>query len=196
MNTPILIPTEKLIEELEIKKDAYYADLKFLGIEIIKNNLGKSYVTSDDAERMKSLRKWVNKTGTRRGFEYKGRNNSQEVEEKAQDSALIKSNSELRTQNSELFIHEDEEDIYVTPDEPTDNINVDGLIREASELKAREIAMPELVKRAIADKLEEDDLPLDLQEKIGLAREAANPKFTPSMVAEKLLAQYRLKRAG
>jgi hypothetical protein len=56
--------------------------------------------------------------------------------------------------------------------------------------------MPDLVKRAIADKMTEDDLPFDLKEKVNLAREAANPKFTPSMVAERLLERYRQQKAG
>jgi hypothetical protein len=56
--------------------------------------------------------------------------------------------------------------------------------------------MPDLIKRAFADKMTEADLPPDLKEKINLAREAANPKFTPSMVAETLLARYRQQKAG
>ena len=195
MNTSLLVSSETLMEELGTKKDAYYRDLKFLDIEIIKDNSGKSYVTPDDAERIKSLRKWVNKTGTRRGFvENKEvfEAESNEGNQKEIESNLVVSENKSLASNSTNHL----EDIYVTPEEPTENINVDGLVRGAAELKAREIAMPDLVKRAFADKMTEADLPQDLKEKVNLAREAANPKFTPSMVAETLLARYRQQKAG
>ena len=231
---------EDLMEEIGIKKDTYYRDVNFLGIEGIKDEDGKTWITLEDASRIKALRNYVQETGKREGFDdndiiikenmnenssltiNENEENDSVINEQEKKSALITSNndaSQLKTKNSKdsalstknskdsalsrnnskdsvSISQNSEEDIYVTPSEPTENINVDGLVRGAAELKAREIAMPELVKRALADKLEEDDLPLDLQEKIGLAREAANPKFTPSMVAERLLAQYRLKRAG
>ena len=181
MNTAILVPTETLMAELGIKKDAYYADIKFLGIEIIKDNSGKSHVSENDARRMNSLRQWINKTGTRRGFV----DNSEEIEA---DSALstVGDNELAQTEGKQA-----DEDIYVQPSNPEDQFDVHGLIREAAELKAREIAMPALVKRALADKLEEEELPEDLQEKIGLAREAANPKFKPDMVATSILPKFR-----
>ena len=65
------------------------------------------------------------------------------------------------------------------------------LMRSAAELKARELAMPSLVKREIANRMDEDDLPEDLREKVAIAREVANPKFTPGELAAKLLHQYR-----
>jgi hypothetical protein len=51
-------------------------------------------------------------------------------------------------------------------------------------------------RRAKPDKMTEDDLPFDLKEKVNLAREAANPKFTPSMVADKILERYRQGKVG
>ena len=70
-------------------------------------------------------------------------------------------------------------------------MDVDNIVRKGAELKAREIAMPHLVVRAIADKLDESELPEDLQEKIEDAREVANPKFTPEEVADSILMSYR-----
>ena len=70
------------------------------------------------------------------------------------------------------------------------------LRRSAAELKAREVAMPDLVKRAVADQMTEEDLPEDLKEKVNLAREAANPKFTPTEVASQLLNQWRATKGG
>ena len=69
-------------------------------------------------------------------------------------------------------------------------------MREAAELKARELAMPHLVKKAVADRMTEDDLPEDLKEKVAAVREAANPKHTPASVADSLLEQWRSSRSG
>ena len=166
---------EDLMEELGIKKDTYYRDVNFLNIEVIKDDDGKTWITQEDADRIKALRKYVEETGKRQGFEDNEAN------------LIVSENNSIQN---------NEDDIYVTPDEPTDNMNIDGLVRKASELKAREIAMPELVTRAIADKMTEDDLPEDLKEKVNLAREAANPKFTPSMVAKTILERYRQGKVG
>lgn len=89
-----------------------------------------------------------------------------------------------------------QEDIYVQPSPPTEQFEVNGLMRSAAELKAREVAMPDLIKRAIADQITEEDLPFDLKEKVKKAREAANPKFTPTEVANKLLSQWRANKGG
>ncbi|HEY9769218.1 MAG TPA: hypothetical protein V6C71_12120 [Coleofasciculaceae cyanobacterium] len=35
----------------------------------------------------------------------------------------------------------------------------------------------------------------DLQEKVNIAREVANPKFTPAAIAQQLLAQHRSQKA-
>jgi hypothetical protein len=45
--------------------------------------------------------------------------------------------------------------------------------------------------KLIADKMEEKDLPVDLQEKLNLAREVANPKSTSESIALKILTNYR-----
>ena len=69
-------------------------------------------------------------------------------------------------------------------------------MRSAAELKARELAMPHLVKKAVAERMTEDDLPDDLKEKVAAVREAANPKYTPAEVASNLLEQWRSSQGG
>ena len=173
-----LIRPEDLMSELGIKKDTYYKDLEFLQIKAEKDSEGKAYLTFEQAELVRSLRCHVTNTGKREGFA-----TSSIV--KVDDSAAIAS-----TNNNP------EENIYVKPSEPTAQFDLNQLMRDAAELKAREIAMPALVKRAIADKMTEEDLPEDLQEKVNLAREAADPKFTPVSVADALLNQWRSNRGG
>jgi hypothetical protein len=171
------IRPDDLMSELGIKKDAYYKDLEYLQIKAEKDEEGKAYLTFEQAEQIRSLRRHVENTGKREGFM-----NNAIV--KVDDSAAIASTNNNPSEN-----------IYVQPAEPTAQFDMNQLMRSAAELKAREIAMPELVKRAIADKMTEEDLPEDLQEKIGLAREAANPKYTPVSVADALLSQWR-NRSG
>jgi hypothetical protein len=48
--------------------------------------------------------------------------------------------------------------------------------------------------RELANRMSEDDLPEDLKEKVAIAREVANPKWTPGQLADNLLSQYRSQR--
>ena len=169
------IRPEDLMDELGIKKDTYYADLRHLGIKANKDEDKKAYLTVEQAEKVRALRSYVNKYNTRDGFTYGG--------------LAVSSNNELAT-------NPESEDIYVESEEPASNFDINALMRGAAELKARELAMPHLVTRGIADRMSEDDLPEDLQEKVAIAREVANPKWTPAELAENLLSQYRSQRSS
>lgn len=169
------IRPEDLMDELGIKKDTYYGDLKHLGIRADKDGEGKAYLTFEKAERVKALRSYVNKNGKREGFE---------------NSSLVYSS------NNELATNGYQEDIYVERDEPTSNFDINQIMRGAANLKARELAMPHLITREIANRMSEEDLPDELREKVAIAREVANPKWTPAEVAEKLLSQYRSQRSS
>jgi hypothetical protein len=169
---------EDIQEMFGIKKVAYYNRLKYLGIEANKDEQGKPYLNSEQVELLQALHEHINETGKMEGFM-----NNAIV--KVDDSAAIAS-----TNNNP------QENIYVQPEAPTAQFDMNQLMQEAAALKARELAMPALVKRAIADKMTEEDLPEDLQEKVNLAREAANPKYTPVSVADALLNQWRSNRGG
>lgn len=165
-----LINPADLMTELGIKKDVYYLDLQFLGIKAIKGEDRKAYLTQEQADRVRALRYYMNQTGTRVGFD----------DGKPVNGLAVKDKSELASQ-----------DIYTKPEEPiADQDMGQVLFRKGAELKARETAMPDLVVRAIADQLTEEQLPEDLREKIGLCREAANPKYTPADLASQLIARY------
>ena len=175
-----LIRPEDIMDELDIKKSKYYQILKKLGIKANKDNQNKSYLTEEQANRIRDY----------------FLNNSNSSENSVDDnSALVKAD------DSNLAVSSDEsslepQNIYVEPESPTSGFDMNKLMREAAELKARELAMPALVKRALADQMTEGDMPEDLKEKINLAREAANPKFTPAEVATGLLTQWRSNRSG
>ncbi len=78
---------------------------------------------------------------------------------------MVDDSNELVSNNSEA-----ENDIYINREEPTAQFNLERLMRDAAELKARELAMPNLVKREIANQMSEEDLPEDLKEKVAIAR--------------------------
>lgn len=180
-STISMIRPDDLMAELNLKKSTYYDDLKSLDITASKDENKKAYLTIEQANQIKALRSHVNETGKRDGFVYGG--------------LAVSNNSKLATnpEHNELATAE-EEDIYVELQEPTSNLDIGSLMRSAAELKARELAMPSLVKRELASQMTEDDLPEDLREKVAIAREVANPKFTPASVAQTLLSQHRSQR--
>jgi len=170
-------PTD-LMAELDIKKSTYYGDLEYLDIKADKDESGKSYLTIDQANQIRHLRSHVNQTGKREGFEY---------------GVLVVSNNDELATNSESKDSE-ENSIYVQKEEPTASVNSD-IVRDAEELAARGMAMNDLIKIQLASQMSFDDLSPDLQEKVNIAREVANPKFTPAAIAQQLLAQHRQQKA-
>ena len=173
--------THKRITEVTeltgIKTTTLYKDLDFLNIKTIKDDENLSWITNEDFERLLLLRKYIEINGRRTGFD----------EEKTSKLVLTEKNKITNNKKAEIS----NQNIYVEPEDPKENMDVDNIVRKGAELKAREIAMPHLVVRAIADKLDESELPEDLQEKIEDAREASNPKFTPEDLADSILMSYR-----
>ena len=147
----------------------YYKDLSYLDIKPDKDSENRCYLTQEQANSIRALRNHVNSIGRRNGFD---------------NSSIVKVDDSNETA----------EDIYVEAQEPTANIDLEKLMREAAELAARNMAMPALIKKEIAERMNEDDLPEDLREKVEIAREVANPKFTPADIAGSLLSQYRSQR--
>ena len=170
------IRPDELMSELGIKKDAYYKDLNYLEIKPDKDSEGKVYLTIEQASKIRALRNHVNETGSRKGFN---------------SSLLVKvdDSNELASNNNEA-----QNDIYVNAEEPTDKIE-SNIVREAQELAARGMAMNDLIKIQLASQMSFDDLAPDLQEKVNIAHEVANPKFHPAEIASQLLAQHRSQKA-
>jgi hypothetical protein len=167
---------DELMLELGIKKDAYYKDLSYLDITPEKDSEGKAYLTNEQADKIRALRNHVNETGKRNGFD----NNS---------IVKVDDSNELVSNNNES-----DEDIYINREEPTAKIHSD-LVRQAEELAARGMAMNDLIKIQLASQMSFDDLSPDLQEKVRIAHEVANPKFHPAEIAKQLLAQHRSQKA-
>jgi hypothetical protein len=168
-----LVRPEDLMEELGIKKDAYYADLKYLNIQPIKDSEGKVWLTFEDAERIRHLRSHVEQKGKRNGFE---------------ENSIVKAddNNLANSPNS----------IHVESREAIETTSFDRVLNNAYDLKARELAASDLAVRAIADRITEDDLPQHLKETLEAVRESVAPKWTPDSLADQILAYHRHKQGG
>ena len=191
------IRPEEVQEMFSIKKVAYYNRLKFLEMQAHKDERGKAYLDEKQLDILKELDEYISINGKMTGFSY-SKNSASLVTTDANGLTTSSNNSEAMAFHSstQLSNHSatNEPDIYVEPEEPTAQFNMEQLLYEAAQLKARELAMQDLVKRALADGIKEEDLPEDLRNKVNLAREAANPKFTPQEVATTLLSQWRQNR--
>jgi hypothetical protein len=166
------IRPDDLMAELGIKKDAYYAYLKHLGIKASKDPDGKSYLTDEQANLVRSLRSHVEKTGKIEGFP----NNVESGLVYAESTDLLGDAVTQAAQNS-------------TTD--TDRLDLEDLIYSAAELKGHQLAMGDLLKLELANRLTYEDLPDEVKQKIDQVRESANPKFRPAHLADQLLQQWR-----
>ncbi len=169
-----IVRPEDLMTELDLKKSTYYEDLKFLDITASKDENKKVYLTIDQANQVRALRSHVSKNGKRDGFLYGG--------------LTVSNNNDLATNSDETT------NIYVEKEEPTAKLE-SNIVREAEELAARGMAMNDLIKIQLASQMSFEDLSPDLQEKVNIAREVANPKFTPADIAQQLLNQHRSQKA-
>ena len=174
------IRTTELEEILGVKSSTYYKDIKFLEIQLFKDDNKRGYILRSELQILKDLREYVKINGKRTGF--MGNNSNKLATRKESKIAQTESNKNSIQSNQE---------IYVQPEEPTENIDTDYLVRKGAELKAREIAMPHLVVRAIADKIDEEELPQDLQQNIQDAREVASPKYSAEDLADSILMNWR-----
>ena len=190
------IRPEALQAQLSIGRDAYYSDLRHLGIKADKDEEGKAYLTFEQAEQVRQLRSYVNNYGTRKGFVYEKIDDESNIIR----SLVTTTNSDIETTQSSLeaeITTTTEEDIYISETSPTDNIDLDNLVRNAQELAARNIAIPSLIAAELAENMGFDDLPPDLQEKVRIAKDAANPKkHQPKLIARDLLKQLRSRKVS
>ncbi|KAM3092074.1 hypothetical protein ACKFKG_23495 [Phormidesmis sp. 146-35] len=166
------IRPEDLQEELGIKKDAYYAYIKFLGLKIEKAD-GKAFLSQEQADLMRSLRSHVLATGKMDGF-----SNSNGGELTTVESASLTDNAPPDVQEIPVGQSDDE---------------LNQLFRAAAELKGQRLVTPQLVISALADKLTYEDLPDDVKQQVDAVRQSTSPK-PPSQIADQLLSRYRSQK--
>ncbi|WP_048753140.1 hypothetical protein, partial [Crocosphaera watsonii] len=59
---------DELMNKYNIKKDAYYGRIKFLGIQVKKDSDRKVYLTDEQVELMDELHSHIEETGKMEGF--------------------------------------------------------------------------------------------------------------------------------
>ena len=190
-----MISPDTLQNELSIKRATYYADLKHLGIIANKDEEGKPYLTFEQAEQVRQLRSYVNNYGTRKGFVYEKVDDESNIIRSIDKSTY--SDIESTQSNIGTEITTTEEDIYISESHPTDDIDLDDMLRDAKEIAARNLSIRNLITVELANNMSYEDLDPDLQEKVRIAQDAANPKkHQPKLIARDLLKQWRSQRAS
>ena len=187
---PHRIRPDDLMQELGIKKDTYYADLNYLEMKASKDENGKAYLTNEQANLVRELRSHVSQTGKREGFvssstddingDLVHHQSRQEIAAFSEEAEEVDPSTTLRVN---LEIPQAEQQGYEE--------NLEKLIYEAAQLKMQNLSAPHLVKLHLAQQMSEEDLPPEMREKVQQVRDAANPKFQPSSVANNLLQQWR-----
>ncbi|WP_346293965.1 hypothetical protein [Sphaerothrix gracilis] len=164
------IRPEEAMEQLGIKKDTYYADLKFLGLKAQRDSEGKSYLDESQFELLKMLRAHVDATGKRDGF----------VAEVGELAML------------------DESDLAetVTPEPQAENFDMETLLLEAAELAGHRMTLPNQVVLQLASQMTYEDLPDSVRQKVDSVRAATSPKAQPKAIADQLLQKFRQQRAA
>ena len=107
------------------------------------------------------------------------------------NNLAINSNGNLASNNNNDYISQPE--IFIEPEDPMENMSYEELLRYAQELKATELARENLVIRAMADDLKEEELDEDLQESVENSRRAINPKYSPKEIGNLILQKFRTR---
>lgn len=169
----VTIRPEALMDELGIKKSVYYEDVKFLGLSLEKDENGKVFLNNDQANLLRSLRSHVQKEGKREGF----------VVNQVSSIATTESDSMARSESC------------AEPEEPCAGIDQELLYREASEVAACQMTIPQQVVLAMASQMTYEDLHPETKAKVDAVRQATNPKFQPEAIAAQLLDKWRSQRS-
>ena len=175
----IQVRPDDLMSELNIGRDAYYTDLKFLRLTALKDGDGKAYLSEEQANAVRALRSHVSQTGKRDGFF----DNNSAITVQAATSGLDEAASAgpVATEEEEAAPIDDQ---------------FEELIRAAAELKGQRLVTPELVIQELANRMTYEDLPADVQAKVDGVRAATIPKFQPVQLADQLLTQWRTQRSA
>lgn len=164
-----LTPVSEAQEKWDLKPTAFYARLKFLGIQPIKQGR-KSFLDEEQIASLDELDEYIQEHGNMEGFGETGK---------------------LATVNAAKLAAESEVDIAfqdeVSQSKSTADEQFQGIIRSAKEHRAG----VEIAKYAIASRLEVEDLDQDLIEEIESVRAATLPKSrSASTTAGAILNQF------
>ena len=160
-----------LQDQIGIKKDAYYAYLKHLGITAEKDSNGKAFLTEAQAKSIRLLREHVIAGGKIDEFD---------IHEALQSAIAVAGETALG-------------DVADQPVEvnPTQDLNMEALYLEASEIAGQRLTASQQVVMAMANQMSYEDLHPTTRAKVDQVRAASAPKFNAQEVAANLLNQCR-----
>ncbi|MEM6398783.1 MAG: hypothetical protein AAF757_00915 [Cyanobacteria bacterium P01_D01_bin.116] len=189
---------ETLIEKYSIKSSAYYQRIKFLKIKAQKDENNKAYLTGEQVAIMDALHEHVQATGKMQGFVFSSEESKEASELVASATNDVDENAGKMTVSGKGELSQPKPDSVIEQQipetQPDFSQGMEGLIRQAAEIKAQGLAMPDLIALQLAGQMTFEDLPDDLKNKVTAVQEAANPKMQPVGIANQLLAQYRASR--
>ena len=165
-----------LQEELGIKKDAYYAYLKQLGITAEKDSTGKAFLTEAQANSIRLLRQHVVDGGKIEEFD---------IHEQHAAALAVSDGGDLGQVEPEQQPKAD----------PADGLDMEALYLEASEIAAQRLTAGEQVVMAMASQLTYDDLHPKAKAKVDQVRSSTVPKFDPQEIAASLLSRCKQQMA-
>ncbi len=164
-----------LQEELGIKKDAYYAYLKQLGITAEKDSNGKAFLTEAQANSIRLLRKHVVDGGKIEEFD---------IHEQHAAALAVSDGGDLSQMEPEQ-----------PKADPADGLDMEALYLEASEIAAQRLTAGEQVVMAMASQMGYEDLHPTARAKVDQVRSSAVPKFDPQEIAASLLSRCKQQMA-
>lgn len=167
------IRPEQAMEQLGIKKDAYYEDLKFLDLKAKRDSDGKSYLDEEQFQLLVALRQHVEATGKRDGFQVPG------------DLATVAAGDMAAPEPEQIH----------TEAPKVEQFDIQAIMAEAAELAGSRMTMREQVVSAIAEQMTFEDLPESVQSRVQNLRASADPKGQPQKVAAALLSQWRQQKS-
>jgi hypothetical protein len=169
---------EDLWDRYQIKKDAYYARIKFLGIKPKRDSNKRVYLTEEQVKDLDALHSHIEKTGKMEGFD--SNNDS------AEESALVRAETREIAAGASSMIDRPTAPVEAGQPHPD---QFAALVRSAAEYAAG----MELAKYTIASKFQEnpDLLPDDLKQQVEEAKRQTAPKSqNPKAIAQQFLNQY------
>ncbi len=166
------IRPDQLQQELGIKKDAYYAYIKHLGIKAEKGSDGKAYLEPEQANLVRALREHVVAGGKIEDFP-------------VSNTLSVMDGGKLAA---------DMPEVPNPTADPAAGFDLEALIQEAANLAGHRMTLgPQLVAQ-LAAQMTYDDLPPEVKAKVDAVRDAAMPSVQPGKLAADLLDQWRQRQ--
>lgn len=173
----------QLQTELGIKKDAYYAYLKHLGIKAQKDVEGKSYLEPEQADLIRRLRAHVVSGGR--------------IEEFSFDPSLsVSGPNSLEVSGPMSGEVSGQVSGPVSGADPSSGLDIEALMREAAELAGHRMTLSNQLVLQLASQMTYEDLPEEVRVKVDSVRAAAQPSEVPGKLAAEILCQWRKRRQG